>query len=140
MFMNEMTAENQPKIGVRNPMEGLFLKTFDKPSDLLCCAFALRSSEIDTYFSIVTEPKVVEDIAQDIGKDRSTVQRILKKLHKKGLVIREVRNFERGGYYYVYSAISTDTVREQILEQLEQWYTKTKTFLLSSWPERPEHF
>jgi predicted transcriptional regulator len=124
-------------MSVREPLVGLFSKSFEKPSDLLCCAFGLRNSEIDTYFSLISGPKTVEQITELIGKDRSTVQRVLNKLHKKNLVERDTHFIERGGYFYEYSAKSTDDVREEILAQLEEWYEATKSFLLQSWPRTP---
>ena len=116
---------------------GLFTKNLEKPSDLLCCAFGLRSSEIDVYFSLLGGTRTVEDLEGKIDRDRSTVQRILQKLDSKGLIEREKKRIERGGYFYVYRAISTEAVKQQILEQLEHWYTETKRLLLSNWPEPP---
>lgn len=121
----------------RDPLVGLFTKNLEKPSDLLCCAFGLRSSEIDIYFSLLGGTKTVEELEAIIERDRSTVQRILQKLDHKGLVEREKKGIERGGYFYVYRAISTEAVKQQILDQLEHWYTETKRLLLSNWPEPP---
>lgn len=120
-------------MSARNPMVGLFNKSFDKPSDLLCCAFGLRNSELDVYFSLISGPKTVEQIAERIDKDRSTVQRVLNKLHTKGLAKRDTHKIQRGGYYYEYSAEKSEVVRDQILIQLEEWYTATKSFLKESW-------
>ena len=125
-------------MSVREPIVGLFGKSFEKPSDLLCCAFGLRDSEIDTYFTLIDGPKTVEQISELIGKDRSTVQRVLIKLHKKNLVERSTQLIDRGGYYYEYSAKSTDKVRREILAQLDEWYEATKNFLLQSWPQTPQ--
>jgi len=121
----------------RNQLVGLFHKTFKKPSDLLCCAFGLKNSELDVYFSLISGSKTVEEIASKIGKDRSTVQRVLNKLHSKGLVIRATKTIPRGGFYYEYQAIESEKVRDQILEQLEKWYKATRSFLLESWSQRP---
>ena len=125
-------------MSLREPMVGLFSKSFEKPSDLLCCAFGLRNSEIDTYFSLISGPKTVEQISELIEKDRSTVQRVLNKLHKKNLVERTTHYIERGGYFYEYSAKSTEEVRKEILAQLDEWYEATKSFLLQSWPRTPQ--
>ena len=125
-------------MSVREPLVGLFSKSFEKPSDLLCCAFGLRNSEIDTYFSLIDGPKTVEQISDFIGKDRSTVQRVLNKLHKKNLVDRTTHFIDRGGYYYQYSAKSTEKIRKEILNQLDEWYEATKSFLLQSWPRAPQ--
>jgi len=121
----------------REPLVGLFTKNLEKPSDLLCCAFGLRSNEIDIYFSLLGGTRTVEELESIIDRDRSTVQRILQKLDHKGLVEREKKRIERGGYFYVYRAISTGAVKQQILDQLEHWYTETKRLLLSNWPEPP---
>ena len=122
-------------MSARNPMVGLFNKSFDKPSDLLCCAFGLRNSELDVYFSLISGPKTVEQIAERISKDRSTVQRVLNKLHTKGLAKRDTHKIQRGGYYYEYSAEKSEVVRDQILIQLEEWYAATKSFLKESWSQ-----
>ena len=117
----------------RDPMVGLFNRSFNKPSDLLCCAFGLRNSEFDVYFQLISGPKSVEQIAEQLKKDRSNIQRVLKKLHSKGLVMRNTRKIQRGGYYFEYSAEDTEVIRSQILAQLEEWYTATKSFLIASW-------
>lgn len=122
-------------MSARNPMVGLFNKSFNKPSDLLCCAFGLRNSELDVYFDLISGPKTVEQIAERVKRDRSTVQRVLNKLHSKGLVMRNTHKIQRGGYYYEYSAEETEVVRNQILAQLEEWYTATKSFLIESWSQ-----
>ena len=122
-------------MSARNPIVGLFNRSFNKPSDLLCCAFGLRNSELDVYFDLISGPKTVEQIAERIKRDRSTVQRVLNKLHSKGLVMRNTHKIQRGGYYYEYSAEDTEVVREQILAQLEEWYISTKSFLIESWSQ-----
>ena len=120
-------------MNARNPLENLFSKTFDRPSDLLCCAFGLKTYEIDTYIMLLAGPKTVEDITVKIDADRSTIQRALKKLKDLELVTRERKQLDRGGYYYVYHAVSATNVRNQILAQLEHWYQRTRRFLLESW-------
>lgn len=118
-----------------NPLVGLFQKNFEKPSDLLCCAFGLRNSELDVYFSLVSGSKTVEQIAVRIGKDRSSVQRVLNRLHSKGLVDRKSHRIERGGYFFEYTATSAEAVKVQILARLEDWYKATRRFLLESWTQ-----
>jgi predicted transcriptional regulator len=117
------------------PLADLFSKSFEKPSDLLCCAFGLRDTEIDVYFSLITGPKTVKEIAVRIDRDRSTVQRVLTSLKDKGLVEMNEQTFERGGYYHIYRAISSDSVRGEILARLDRWYKETRRFLLEPWAD-----
>ncbi|MGV9102685.1 MAG: helix-turn-helix domain-containing protein [Candidatus Thorarchaeota archaeon] len=127
-------------MSLNKSLEGLFSEAFERPSDFLCCAFGLRKSEIDVYFALLTGPKTVEELATDesIERDRSTVQRVLTKLLDKGLVIREEKHLERGGYYYLYRAISEEAMKREILKQLDNWYQQTRSFLLNEWPEISE--
>jgi predicted transcriptional regulator len=125
------------KMSSQDSLANLFNKGFENPSDLLCCAFGLRSTEIDTYFALISGPKTVKEIASRIGRDRSTVQRVLPKLKEKGLIESEERALKRGGNYFVYRAVSTEEVREEILAKLEHWYEETRRFLLDPWPEPP---
>ncbi|TXT57711.1 MAG: hypothetical protein BAJATHORv1_10415 [Candidatus Thorarchaeota archaeon] len=119
-----------------DPLSGLFEKRFERPSDLLCCAYDLKSTELDAYFALLSGPKTVEVIAERIGRDRSTVQRFIVRLCRKGLVHREEKYLERGGRYYIYHAVSSEEVRDEILQKLKDFYEKTRDFLLNSWPEQ----
>ncbi len=125
-------------MNARNALENLFNKTFERPSDLLCCAFGLKNHEIDAYFSLLPGPRSVEEITSIVGADRSTVQRALKKLLDLNLVIRKRKEIDRGGYYFEYSAISDVAIRDQILEQLDLWYKRTRSFLLENWTAEVE--
>ncbi len=117
----------------KDRISGLFSRSFSRPSELLCCVFGLNKNEIDTYFVLLTGEKTVEEVAEVIDRDRTTVQRVLTSLYKKGLARRETKYFPRGGHYFVYSAVSPEQVREVILRQLDQFYQTTKRFLSDSW-------
>ncbi|MFW9805938.1 MAG: helix-turn-helix domain-containing protein [Candidatus Thorarchaeota archaeon] len=128
-------------MSLREPLVGLFSKEFEEPSDLLCCAFGFRDTETKTYFALIGGPKTVEQLSElphFVGKDRSTIQRVLNKLHKNSLVKRTRHFIERGGYYYEYEAISSEKVREELLSQLDEWYEATRSFLKQSWRQTPQ--
>ncbi|TFF94167.1 MarR family transcriptional regulator [Candidatus Thorarchaeota archaeon] len=122
----------------RNQIVGLFSKSFNDCSDLMCCAFGLRNTDSRVYFELLFSGSMsVEDLASAVGRERSVVQRALKKLLAKGLVVREKvqteHHLEQGGYLFEYSAVSDDIVKDQILEQLDSWYRETRSFLLEKW-------
>jgi predicted transcriptional regulator len=128
-------------MSLREPLVGLFSKDFVEPDDLLCCAFGFRDAETKTYFSLMEGPKTVEQLGElphFIGKDRSTIQRVLNKLRKNKLIERKKHFIERGGYYYEYHAISSEKVRKQLLAQLDRWYEATRSFLKQSWAQPPQ--
>ena len=119
-------------------LPGLLTQVIETPTDLMCCAFGLRDCEITIYSSLIDKPMTVEDISSIICRDRSTTQRALKSLLDKGLIERNRKHLEKGGYFYIYKSISSDEVRKQILAQLDQWYQDTRRFLLERWPNSIE--
>ena len=117
-----------------NNLEGMLTKKIETPTDLMCCAYGLRDCEITVYSELMKKSRTVEDLSTIICRDRSTTQRAVKKLLDKGLIERDRKQLEKGGYYYVYKPISSEDVKEQILTQLDKWYKETRRFLLESWP------
>jgi predicted transcriptional regulator len=128
----------------QNSLFKIFDQSFERPSDLICCAFGLKKTELDVYFAVLAGPKTVEQVASEVGRDRSVAQRILTKLYNRKLISRKrtqsKRHLETGGFQWQYQAISSKVVRKQILEQLDEWYKTTRRFLLESWPDSAEEF
>jgi predicted transcriptional regulator len=92
---------------------------------IMRCALGVRTTEIEAYCTLVTAgPSTVQDVAEGLGKSRSTAQRLLQNLAEKGLAIREERLIGLGGYQYVYSAVDPETMRAAIKETLRQWYDR----------------
>jgi predicted transcriptional regulator len=92
---------------------------------IMRCALGVRTTETEAYCTLVTAgPSTVQDVAEGLGKSRSTAQRLLQNLVEKGLAVREERLIGLGGYQYVYSAVSPETMRAAIKETLRQWYER----------------
>jgi predicted transcriptional regulator len=92
---------------------------------IMRCALGVRTTEIEAYCTLVTAgPSTVQDVAEGLGKSRSTAQRLLQNLAEKGLAVREERLIGLGGYQYVYSAVPPETMRAAIKETLRQWYER----------------
>jgi predicted transcriptional regulator len=92
---------------------------------IMRCALGVRTTEIEAYCTLVTAgPSTVQDVAEGLGKSRSTAQRLLQNLAEKGLAVREERLIGLGGYQYVYSAVPPETMKAAIKETLRQWYER----------------
>jgi predicted transcriptional regulator len=61
------------------------------------------------------------DLAEQLDRDRSNVNRYLNSLYQKNLVTRRRRILQSGGHVYEYSARSPDSVRELLLAGLHEW-------------------
>jgi len=91
--------------------------------DILKCSFALTQTEIKVlkYLLNSGEKLKIQAIQQSLKKDRSTVQRAVKSLTEKELIMRHQINLNKGGYYFVYSGVSKDLIRERIYDNFSRF-------------------
>jgi len=107
--------------------------------DLVQCAFSLGEFEVDVYYKLLEEgPLRADELALKIGKDRSTVYRALQKLMTCGMVYRETKSIERGGYYHVYRAIGREMLKERLEHCVKDWYARMQE-VLNKFTEGPQH-
>lgn len=101
--------------------------------DLVQCNYGLNDSEY-FVFSVIMESLGglgVKEIVDKIGKDRTTVQKILTKLLKGGLLMKKQVNLERGFMFVYFSKNKNEVVCDiesnvesyfvSIRESLEKW-------------------
>ncbi len=106
------------------------IKDVNSCGDLIQCAFSLNGFEVEVYETLLTTgPLSANDLADRMGKDRSTVYRALQKMLSCGMVYRETRSIPRGGYYHVYRAIPRSGLRERLEGCVEGWYRKMRAVL-----------
>lgn len=95
-----------------------------KCSDTLVCILDLTSLDIEIYRLLLNTKKRANEISQEMSKDRSTIQRSLHRLVSCGICRRERHFLEKGGHYYVYSAIHPKKAKEMLKKCIEKWHKK----------------
>jgi predicted transcriptional regulator/DNA-binding response OmpR family regulator len=65
-------------------------------------------------------PLTLNEIASELGRDKSTAFRSVQRMHAAGLCDKKVKNLRDGGYYHVYLAADPKTIRKQTLEKVDQ--------------------
>jgi predicted transcriptional regulator len=91
--------------------------------EIMRCALGVRTTEMEAYCAIVSsDASTVQEVADRLGKSRSTSQRLLQNLVDKGLAIREERLIGLGGYQYYYSPVSPQIMKDAVKETLDIWY------------------
>lgn len=96
----------------------------DEPalSDVMACVFGVQDHEVRTYRTLLDTPaSTVEELADELGRDRSNVNRSLSTLREKGLATRKRRLLDGGGHVYQYTATPLSEARELMHETLEEW-------------------
>jgi len=89
---------------------------------LLSCVFGIRDHERRTYLALHDHPgSTVEELAAVLDRDRSNVNRSLSTLQGKGLLERERRLLDSGGYVYQYTAVELEEARAMLHAALDEW-------------------
>jgi predicted transcriptional regulator len=89
---------------------------------LLKVLYNLSGSETEVMYFLCDNEARVSEIAEELGKDRSTIQRYLSKLRSAGLIQREtVTEKGKKGRYYIYSVPDKQEMKENIQEKMQEW-------------------
>jgi predicted transcriptional regulator len=96
----------------------------DDPSfqHVLSCVFGIQEHESRTYLVLIDNPgSTVSELAAELDRDRSNVNRSLTTLLEKGLVERERRLLDPGGYVYQYTATPLPEAKTLMHRTLDEW-------------------
>lgn len=109
---------------------------------VMACVFVIGQRETRTYLALVDRPgSTVEELAAELDRDRSNVNRSLVRLLELDLVTRDRRLLDSGGYVYQYTATSLEETKERLHEALDDWtervHSQIETFGVEGLEDRP---
>jgi len=96
----------------------------DEPTldEVMACVFGIQEHEVRTYEALLDHPEsTVEELASQLNRDRSNVNRSLSTLREKGLASRRRRLLDGGGHVYQYAATRREEAAALMHETLEEW-------------------
>ncbi|MFC4541056.1 helix-turn-helix domain-containing protein [Halosolutus amylolyticus] len=89
---------------------------------VMSCVFGIEDHETRTYLALRDRPgSTIEELATALDRDRSTVNRALSTLHERGLVRRDRRLLDGGGYVYQYTAVALPEAKAALHQALDTW-------------------
>jgi len=89
---------------------------------VMTCVFGIQEHETRTYLTLLDHPgTTAEELADVLDRDRSNVNRSLTALLDKGLVKRDRRLLDPGGYVYQYTAVPLPEAKEMLHDALDAW-------------------
>jgi predicted transcriptional regulator len=89
----------------------------------LRCFFDLSPLEVKVYRDLLDNGSgTAIDIGKRIGRDRSTAYRSVTTLVNNGLAVKDLKNREGGGIFYVYDAVEPEEVQVMLKEMIDSWY------------------
>ena len=82
--------------------------------DLLGCLYNLKPTDLQVLLTVAKNPNTTLDqIAQTVQRDRSSIHRILSKLLSANLVTKETKTIKGGGYYHTYSMVEPEKLKRR---------------------------
>jgi predicted transcriptional regulator len=93
---------------------------------LLECFHGLKQLDKQCFQALVEsdDPLTVDDIAEQVDRERSTVYRAIQRLMQTGFIGKEQINYDDGGYYHVYYPTDSEEVADEMQRLLNDWYAK----------------
>jgi predicted transcriptional regulator len=68
----------------------------------------------------------VEELANSMRVDRTTVQKALKNLIDSELVSRKQKNLKNGGYIFIYITQEREEIKARMIKDIENWTRNAK--------------
>ena len=93
---------------------------------LLECMHGLKELDKQIFRALIEtpEPLTVDEIADEMDRERSTVYRSVQRLLQAGFIQKEQINYDQGGYYHVYEPTDPENVADDMQRMLNDWYAK----------------
>jgi len=97
-------------------------KKFDL-DEVIKCVLGLTKSEFHLlkFLSEHENKFTTEELSKKLNLDKSTIQRSIKKLHEKNLVIRSQINQSVGEYVFLYRIKNKENIRKVVTGTLDNW-------------------
>ena len=89
------------------------------------CSFSLNKTEYNLFTFLLTqdEPLCTSTIGEMTGKDRTTIQKAVKKLVSQDLINKHQVNLDTGGYTFVYSIKNKQFIKQTMLDIVNKWHS-----------------
>ncbi|MFB6204561.1 MAG: helix-turn-helix domain-containing protein [Candidatus Nanohaloarchaea archaeon] len=92
--------------------------------EIIFDVFDLNSLQKDVFEELRDSQLTVQELADQVDRNRSTVQRALQDMLDKDLVMREGKTDKT--VYYVYTTLPIDELREIASQALDSWYEEVQ--------------
>ena len=90
-------------------------------SDLLSCLYNLKPIDMEVLIEVAkNQEAMLTQIAELVHRDRSSTHRCLSKLVSAGLVHKQSKTLEGGGYYHVYSIAEPEQIKEYARQRVKE--------------------
>ena len=92
--------------------------------EIIKCGLSLTKKELEIMHHFLKSKDAeytTYKIAEDLNLNLTTVQKAVKKLYEKNIILRHQKNLEKGGYIYTYECSTKKKIREILKEIIRSW-------------------
>ncbi len=91
--------------------------------ELLMCSYALNKTEYNVLMKLMNLKEFISinELSKKMKKERSTIQKAMKKLFEKKLVMRRQMNLTTGGFIYEYKLKNKEELKKEIINLIKSW-------------------
>lgn len=101
------------------------IRTSFRCEDMVKYVLGLKSLDVEAYKALLLNgPLTAEKLGEILNRERGTAYRSLQNLLTCGIVYRETRSIESGGYYYEYVALETQETKQMVRKIVDEWYDR----------------
>lgn len=99
--------------------------------EVIRCGLSLTKADFRILSLFMKEKKSLTsgEIEKSLGLERSTVQRALKKLYEKQILMRSQLNLPSGGYNFYYSVKSKKEIKSLVSSIVGKWVKRVESEL-----------
>jgi uncharacterized protein len=96
--------------------------------ELIRCSFTLNKTEYNILVFLLrkTQERGASEIAGEMGLERTTVQKAIKTLLEKRLIVRSRKNLPKGGYSYTYKINGMEEIKTRMKYIVHEWYNRVE--------------
>jgi predicted transcriptional regulator len=92
--------------------------------DLFIHLYDLSPLDLDILFILIrnknNKPMTLDEVSEEVDRDRTTTFRSLQKLVTLGLCVKETKTLKEGGYFHVYSAVDMQTFKVETEKKVKE--------------------
>lgn len=93
-------------------------------NDIIKCGLSLTRKEIDIFHFFILhkgEEHSTNELARSMKLNLTTIQKAVKKLYEKKIILRHQKNLENGGYIYTYECNSKKEIQKVLKDIIKNW-------------------
>lgn len=101
-------------------------------SDIIKCGLGLTRTEVkimEYFIENSSKEFITSELAENLNLNLTTIQKAVKKLYERGVILRHQKNLPNGGYVYTYDASPKTTIRKILKEIIQNWSTKVQAHI-----------